>query len=120
MNIKKYKLNKLLYITLTVSLLIGFISLTDPYKIPLPLIIIPFLLSWFALYEVVLLVMTFRNPSRNISYMTKIIPISVASLGVSLLLLATLHQLTWKDTFLILILALVFWGYIRKADFLRK
>lgn len=120
MNYNHKTTNKLLYILIAFTLLFGFISVTNPTQIPLPLIIVPFLLIGLILFQVTQAILTLRKPRQQNHYLIKIAPFSIAMLGVGLLLLATLRQLTWKDTLLVIILAVVFWSYVSKADFLQK
>ncbi len=112
-------LNKIFVILLLTLCFAGFILVTNPDSIPLPLLIVPFVLLGIILYQTSSVVLQFSKLSKN-SYMAKIIAFSTAFLGVGLLLLQSLHQLTWKDSFLAGIFAVLFWLYIWRADFLHK
>lgn len=119
MKTKSQVLNKFFVILLITGCFLGFMLTTDPNKVPLPLLIVPFILLGFILYQIASAVLLLSKSHRN-SYLGKIIALSIASLGVGLLLLQSLNQLTWRDSLLTGVFAILFWIYIWKADFLRK
>lgn len=99
-------------------MLAAFMLLTDPGKIALPLLIVPFILIGFVCYQVVEATLLLRS-NRKSPYI-RIFPLSIAFLTVCLLLLESLHQLTWKDTALVGGFTMLLWLYVWKADFLKK
>jgi hypothetical protein len=118
MKLKQTPLNKLFYILLIAGVLIGFLLVTNPSNVPLPVIVFPFLLIGMLFYQLALLVFTHGKvtPGR---YLRRILSLSIAFMGVCLLVLESLHQLTWKDSLLTLVFTVFFWLYIWRADFLK-
>lgn len=119
MNFRKTILNKLLIILFLAGCFVGFLLLTDPNKVALPLLMVPFALLGVIFYQTLLLVSLLARRQKS-SYLGKIIALSVATLGVGLLLLQSLNQLTWRDGLLAVLFAGLFWLYIWRADFLRS
>jgi hypothetical protein len=119
MKTRNQLLNKLYITLLLTGCFIGFVVSTNPNKVALPLLIVPFVLLGFVLYQLVSVVLLFSKVQKN-SYLGRIIALSIASLGVGLLLLQSLHQLTWRDSLLTGVFAVLFWLYIWRADFLHK
>lgn len=119
METKSLPLNKLFFAAASAVVLIGFIVLTDPRQVALPFIILPFVLIGNILYQLLAAIFLLKASNGN-KYLNKIIPLSVSFIGVGLLLLQSLHQLTWRDTVLVLVFTLLLWLYIGRADFLRK
>lgn len=110
-------LNKVFLLLFLTGVLLTILLTTDPNKMPLVLIIVPFLLAGLVLYHLTkLLLLHKRGKSKSFSY--NILPLSVAFLGVCLLLLSSLHQLTWKDTLLVAVFTVMLWIYLSRADFL--
>ena len=118
MNNKKYILNKLLLILAGAAVLLSITLLTDPNTIALPLLIMPFILIGFLLYQISSVVVVLKKKGDRI-FLAKIIPLSVAFLGVSLLLLGSLHQLTLNDSLLVFGFTILLWIYLWRADFLK-
>lgn len=99
--------------------LLVFVSITDPNKIALPLLIGPFLLVGYILYQITSLILSLITPTATAVFL-KIFPLSVSFLGVVLLLLRSLGQLTWRDSLLTVIFVVLLWLYVWRADFLQK
>ncbi len=119
MKTRNHLLNKIFTILLVVACFTGFVLATNPNSVALPLLIVPFILLGIILYQLVFAVLFVIMSHKN-NYLRKIISLSVASLGVGLLLLQSLDQLTLKDSLLAFIFAILFWVYIWRADFLHK
>ncbi len=119
MSAKNLFLNKLFVITSVTGCFMGFVLVTDPNTVALPLLIVPFMLLGLIFYQLVAAVLILGKKQKN-SYLSKIIALSIASFGVVLLLLQSLNQLTWRDSLLTGIFAVLFWLYIWRADFLHK
>lgn len=119
MTLKKQLLNKILFTLVAIALFVAFTIFTNPYSVALPLLIVPFALLGFVIYQLTSAMLLLKKRDQGDSY-HEIISISVAFLAVSLLLLKSLHQLTWKDSLLVSVFGVLFWLYISKADFLRK
>ena len=99
--------------------LVGLMLVTDPNTVILPFLILPFVLVGIIFYQIISEIFLVASRQKN-SHSGKIIALSITSLGVGLLLLQSLNQLTWKDGLLTCLLAVLFWLYIRRADFLHK
>jgi peptidoglycan/LPS O-acetylase OafA/YrhL len=113
-------MNKLFLVLTGTGVLLVFILFTDPNKIALPLLIVPFILIGFILYQVSFGLLSLKKSGASSRYSHKIIPLSIAFLGVCLLLLESLHQLTWKDSLLACGFTILLWLYVSRADFLQK
>ena len=99
--------------------LLAYILLTNPNNVPLPLLLVPFILMGYILYGISgLAVLVFTKGQRGL--LTKLLPPSIGFIGVALMVLSSLHQLTWKDSILVLVFTALFWLYIWRADFLHK
>ncbi|HSX23655.1 MAG TPA: hypothetical protein VLE74_00995 [Candidatus Saccharimonadales bacterium] len=116
---KSLALNKLFLSLIGVCTLVLFMLFSDPNKIALPLLIVPFILLGFIVYQMTAAVMAVKKSLKS-TYLIKIIPLSVAFLAVCLLLLESLHQLTWKDSLLACGFTILLWLYVGRADFLYK
>lgn len=114
-----YFLNKLFLVLLLIGLLLLLVLFTDPNRVILPVLIAPFLLIGGIIYQISHLFLRMKK-SLHPSYVDKLLPLSIAGLGVALLLLRSLHQLTLKDSLLVCGFAAIFWLYIWRADFLHK
>jgi len=112
-------MNKLFLIVLLLGLLVLLLLFTDPNKVALPVLTAPFILIGGLIYQVSRLVIGGKNPKAS-NYAARLLPLSIACLGVGLLLLRSLHQLTLKDSLLVCGFTLIFWLYMWRADFLHK
>ncbi len=112
-------LNKILPFVLFAISFFVFIMATSPNTVPLPLLVVPFIVIGFFIYFFVkAVVQGTKTPRDGIS--VKLLALSISSLAVLLLLLQSLDQLTLRDGLLTTIFATMFWVYIWKADFLGK
>jgi hypothetical protein len=118
MDTKHRKLNKIFLIVTGVLSLLLLLFLTDPNKLPLPFLIVPFLLLGFIIYHSVRLILILRAGDRHI-FTSRLIPLSLAFFTTALFLLESLNQLTWKDTLLVGAFSIMFWLYVWRADFLK-
>lgn len=116
---KKLLMNKLFLIFVSTGLLVLFVMSTDPNKISLPFVLIPFLVIGFILYHLTSLLLNLRKQQKR-TFLVKTIPLSISFSGVCLLLLGSLHQLTWKDSLLVCGFTVLFWLYVVRADFLKR
>jgi hypothetical protein len=92
---------------------IVFILMTDPYKLPLVLLLIPFALLAFGLYHSLAIILGKCGLSRQ---KCRLLAIVITSLILLLALLQSIHQLSIKD-FLIasaLMLGIIF--YLRRMN----
>lgn len=119
MNIQSSLVNKLFLAAVSLVVCIGFILMTDPRNVVLPLIVLPFILVGFTIYQLASATFLVGGPAQN-KYLSRIVPLNICFITVGLLLLQTLHQLTWRDTLLLMLFSLLLWLYIDRADFLQK
>jgi hypothetical protein len=100
----------------TFVLLVTLLTATDPTKLPLPVLILPFFLGFAFIYLVTnRLVLS----SMQINRKRAVIISGVAALVPTLLLMfQSVHQLTIRDVLVIVGLAVATAFYIVKADFI--
>ena len=99
--------------------LVAMLMFTDPNRVALPLLIAPFICIGLLIYQLTRLFLSSINARVN-NNASRMFSISLAFLGVALLLLRSLHQLTLKDTLLVCGFTMAFWLYVWRADFLHK
>lgn len=102
----------LLFVSLPVFMLI-----TNPESLPLPLLVIPFLLLFAALYLTVKLLLD-RYFSNLYGRPLKGVAFTLAGLPVLLIILQSIGQLSIRDLLITLGLVLGLIFYFRKTDFL--
>lgn len=115
---KKLIVNKLIGLGVIVAILFVFMLSTNPHEVALPLLMLPFLIIGVVTYKFGILANSIAG--KQSAYKYKMFPLSFAFLVTCLMLLQSLHQLTWKDTLLVLVFTVLLWLYISKADFLNK
>jgi hypothetical protein len=97
------------------AVLLLFVLLTDPSHVPVPLLVIPFILLFVALYFSLCAVLT-KYTSLQITRMRRVAA-SGASIGVITAALQSLGQLTLRDVIVAAALIAVGYFYIgRTAD----
>jgi hypothetical protein len=104
---------KIVYLCTTPLLLLTFMFLTDPYKLPLVLIIVPFLLLSVTVYQFASVGL---QPLPAGTTKKRYLSIILSALIVLVVVLQSLHQLSIKD---FLILAALLAGiafYVQKID----
>lgn len=112
-------LSKILSVLIACIILAAYILLTNPSNVALPLLLVPFAFIGYILYEVTdLCVRVFANEHNKL--VVRMLPPSIGFIGVGLMVLSSLHQLTWKDALLMVLFTGLFWLYIWRADFLHK
>ncbi len=101
-----------------VSLLV-FILMTHPERLPLPLLVTPFLLLIAVLYVSARFMLTasFKDIS---AVRVKTMSLIFAMLPTLLLLLASIRQLSMRDSAIIIGLLILLLFYFRRLDFLAK
>jgi len=110
---QKNRLKRLVWLATPVVIGIVFILLTDPYKLPLVFLLIPFLLLAIGLYQIL-------NASLRRLHVSKakarFVSIVVTSLILLVALLQSIHQLSIKDFLILgaLLLGMVF--YLRRME----
>ena len=118
MKLKHAKLNKIIIILLETGVLALFLMFTNPNKVALPFLIVPFLLMGLIVYQIAQLVISLFVTSPT-SVTSRLIPVSIAFVLLVISLLESLHQLTWKDSLLVIAFTMLFWIYLARADFLK-
>lgn len=111
--VQKLSILLLLWISLPV-----FLLLSNPETIPLPLLIVPFLLLLIVLYKTSLLLLRIGFSSLSVSKM-KAIATVIAALPTLLLILASIRQLTVRDVAIVVGLLIMLTFYMRRIDFLK-
>jgi hypothetical protein len=97
-----------------------FLMFTNPDKLPLPLLLVPFLIIFTALFLTVMFVGSHTHFLKGISTRRKYaIAGFVAALPMLLALFQSLHQLTIRDVLIAVALIVGVIFYISRADFLR-
>jgi hypothetical protein len=100
--------------------LLAFLLSTNPATLPLPLLLIPFVLVYVALWIGFFIVLLTAPPTKDLRIRTRRIISSLMSLlPFSLLVFQSLHQLSFKDVLLAGALVLGLGFYVSRADYLR-
>ena len=97
-----------------------FVIMTDPYELPLPLLVVPFILLFVTLYVTFMLagrkLRILAGLSRRRQY---VVGIMIAGIPMLLTIFQSLHQLSVKDIIIAVGLVIGVCFYIGRADFLR-
>ena len=110
-------MNKITYLFGSLSLLILIFLFTDPDEVSLAFVLVPFVLIGVAVYSLASLLLFIRiKPS---GFLGRLISLSLSFLVVSLMLLASLGQLTLRDGLLVVCFTVLFLVYVGRADFLK-
>jgi hypothetical protein len=113
MNMKKHIKKPIFQIAVRGGLLILFLTLTDPYRLPLPLLMVPFLLMTALIYKIVgVVVRPLVRSDKRTTYLATV----TTSLFMLVLLLQTIRQLSLKDFLIVGALFLGLTFYIRRID----
>lgn len=92
-----------------------FLAFTDPSRLPIALLVVPFMWLFIALFVTVWLVLKRLGQSKR---RRSIIATAAATLPVLLLIFQSIHQLSFKDVVLAVILLAAISFYLSKADFI--
>jgi hypothetical protein len=95
------------------SLLVAFVLLTDPYKLPLVFLVVPFVLFAATVYQFSHAGLRALGVSRR---RARLIGIIVTSLLLLLALLQSIHQLSLKDFLILTALLIGLTLYLRRLD----
>ena len=115
--INNKSLNTFVSIAAVSSALAVMFFATDPNHVPLLVLIVPFVLSGVLIYQLTKLFV--NRYTHNRIRVFKIIPYGMSMFISLLLVLASLHQLTWRDGALTLLFLTVLLLYVWRADFLK-
>ncbi len=110
------KLNKLIILTGVIVFLLVFMAMTSPQKVSLPVLLLPFAIVGIVVY-IPIASINFKRLTNN-RVTSRIIPVSISSLVVMVLLLSSLGQLTIRDILLVIGFGALFIIYMKRADFL--
>jgi hypothetical protein len=105
------KLNNFILPIILVLITGVFFIFTSPFELPLLLLVVPFVLLFVTIYVVtrtVVVQLGVRNP--------QLIALTMAVFSVVLLLLGSLHQLSFRDIVLSIAIVVLLTWYIRKMQ----
>lgn len=105
--------NKFSPIIVPLALLVLFTILTDPYKLPLALLVIPFILVAALVYQTLKLLLRRTPLSSRKARLTSVI---VTCLVLLLVLLQSIRQLSLKDFLILAALTIGIMFYLRHID----
>ena len=119
-NIRQANLHKIVILSIAVSLLFMIFFGLNPDTVSIAVLLVPFLLIGVATYIVCQMfgdyVSRFRSGNQRLR---SIVSLSIAIFVVSLLVLASIGQLTVKDGVLVAVFMGLFLWYVSRADFLK-
>ena len=113
------KLQKLYPIARTLGLYLAlflWLSLTDPRKLPIVLLIVPFALLFAAVFMTVSLIVRQFMPRLSVAK-RRLAAACVSGLPSFLLILSSVNQLTWRDVALVAFLSIILLFYASRARF---
>jgi hypothetical protein len=113
------KMQKLYPLGRTIALyaaLFLWLSLTDPRKLPIVLLIVPFGLLFAAVFMTVSLILKQFMPRMTVAK-RRIAASCVSGLPSFLLILSSVNQLTWRDVALVAFLSIILLFYASRARF---
>jgi hypothetical protein len=94
-----------------------FFTLTDPEKIPLPLLVLPFLWLFAVVFLSTKLILRYKANATN--KQITIVASLLASLMVLLFVFQSIHQLTIRDVLISLAIIGIAAVYLLRADFIQ-
>ncbi len=93
---------------------------TEPSKVPLALLLLPFICLGLSIYSICSILLTRLIRAERLSPTQRIMPAIVSLIIVIILLLQSVSQFTWKDAAILAMLVAVICFYLWRADFLKK
>jgi hypothetical protein len=93
-----------------------WLSLTDPRKLPIVLLIVPFVLLFAAVFMTISLILR-RFVPRMSGSKRRLAAACVSGLPCFLLILSSVNQLTWRDVALVAFLSIFLLFYASRARF---
>ncbi len=112
--------NKIVYLTGATVVLLAIFLYSNPERVSLGVLLLPFLLIGFIVYQLTELGFMLIGRSNSKRAVKKLVGLSLAFAIVALLLLASLGQLTVRDGLLVVGFIILFLWYISRADFLES
>lgn len=117
----KNKKNELVRIAGLWSALFVFLASTDPFKLPAALLAAPILWMFLCIVYTMFILQKIISSSSDKSDLSRLwYGVIVAMFPTLILLLRSINQLTFKDLVLVLILATVGIGYVKRFRFAQK
>lgn len=110
------KFKRLIKVLLVWLALFAWLALTDPRKLPIVLLIVPFVLLFMAVFMTINLIMA-RFMPRMSQGKRRTAAACVAGLPSFLLILSSVNQLTWRDVALVAFLSIFLLFYASRARF---
>jgi len=114
MKIRKFR--SLIRLVLVYLALFIWLSVTDPRKLPIVLLIVPFILLFTALFLTASLVIGRFFP-RVSQAKRRLVAGCISGLPSFLLILSSVNQLTWRDVALVAFLSIFLLFYASRARF---
>lgn len=111
-------LSRVIILSLPLALLLVFVILTDPRRLPLPLLVMPFILLFAFIYKLIKSVLLYGTELERSKSWTIVAAVG-ALVPTFLLMFQSIHQLTVRDVLVVISLGLVTAFYVAKADFIR-
>jgi hypothetical protein len=118
LRIKKRRIYKILLLVLFYIFGPLFLAYTNPQQLPLPLILVPFIWLFVAIFIAVNGLIKWRF-SDLVHKRRTVIAGVCAALPVLLVVFESIHQLTIKDILIVVALVAITSFYILRADFLK-
>lgn len=116
MHILKQKLVRTILIEiLAIGLFIVLVLTTNPYRLPLALLVVPFVLIFIVFYQGLILV-SLKSKGEYQTKKQKLIATIFASSIITLALLQSIRQLSVRDLIIIIVLAVGLSLYLRRID----
>jgi hypothetical protein len=110
------KFKRLIRVILVWAALFAWLALTDPQKLPIVLLIVPFGLLFAAIFLAFSLLIRRFIPKMSRAK-RRLIAACVSGLPTFILILSSVNQLTWRDVALIAFLSIFLLFYASRARF---
>ncbi len=104
-------------ILIVVAVLVGFLCLTDPNNIALPMVVVPYLLIGLLLYKLFILALHLVSRGRIGERKIKLYSIVFSVIAINFALLKSIGQLTVQDSIISVAIILIASLYISKFSF---
>ena len=105
-------------IIITGCALIGYLSLTQPDQLPLTGLLVPFILLYLLLFQVILLFV--QRPIAQLNLKQVSLTTTISALPVVLLVLSSLNQLSGWDIIVVFLFAIGVFIYLQYFNFATK
>lgn len=99
------RIQKLLIIVALYAGILLFFAATDPLHLPLPLLIVPFLLTYLAIYLPLRWWWRYKHPEGGKDRRHMLMAAVIAAYPTLILILGSLNQLTLRDALLLAVLS---------------